>query len=139
MEKLPVEIIWQIFEQLKYKDQISLHKVNKRLYNHYKELNLKEGIEIVWRIQKETEKHYPNRNFYTAEFQKQKKKTNKEIESGIILKVEMTKKMLEKLRRNNSYEENEEKIKQEFVYKEIKVLDIQEMKYLTCVKYITNI
>ena len=103
MEKLPTEIIWQIFEQLKYKDQISLHEVNKSLYKQYKESNLKEGIEIVWRIQKETEKHYPHRNFYTAEFRKQKKRVEKEkwkdMEIGIILKVEMTKRLLEKLRK----------------------------------------
>src|SRR6266498_5164984 len=140
MEKLPVEIIWQIFEQLKYKDQITLHRVNKSLCNKYEGLNLEKGIEVVWRIQEETEKHYPHRNFYTAEFRKQKKRVEKEkwknMEMGIILKVEMTKKLLDKLGENNSYEENEEKIKQEFVYKEIKVLYIQEMKYSTRVKYI---
>ena len=51
----------------------------------------------------------------------------------------MAKRIMGNLRRNNLYKENVEETEKEFKYKEVEVLEIQQEKYSTQIKFITNI
>ncbi len=143
MNNLPVETIWQIFEKLNYKDQVVLYQTNKKMYEYYKELNLRSNIEILWNIKVETEKYFPHKNSYTTEIRKKKKGDNKSNEElGIILGKKgkkMAKRIMGNLRRNNLHKENVEETEKEFEYKEVEVLEIHQEKYSTQIKFITNI
>src|SRR6266536_1357471 len=56
MNNLQIEILWEVFNQLEYKNQISLYRTCRKMYKGYKELNKRKNIKIKWKIQKEIEK-----------------------------------------------------------------------------------
>ena len=146
MEKLPIEIVWQIFEKLNYKDQVSLYLVNKTLYNYYKGLSSKNETRIEWIIQVETircfsyisyeEGFNSYKNLYTMKFIKIDKD---KIEFGRVLNQKMTQRLFNDIRRNNLDSENEEIIKGEFKYKKVEVSKIIEKKWSTEIKFTTDI
>ncbi len=62
MNNLPVETIWQIFEKLNYKDQVVLYQTNRKMYEYYKELNLRSNTAILWNIKVQTEQYSPHKH-----------------------------------------------------------------------------